>query len=64
MTDPLTTRFFCRNQQDQCTNLYDEASKAIAEAEESKMAPFTVFEYLAHPIGQRITNGRLVLSIR
>ena len=59
MTDHLVARFFCRNQQDQCTSLYDDAAQAIAEAEMNKMAPFTVFEYLAHPIMHRVTNGKL-----
>lgn len=61
MTDPLTTRFFCRNQQDEVTGLYEDAAKAIGEAEERKLAPFTVFEYLAHPVMHRVTNGRIKL---
>ena len=62
MTDPLTTRFFCRNQQDEFTGLHADAAKAIAEAEQRKMAPFTVLEYLAHPIMHRVTNGKIDLE--
>jgi hypothetical protein len=59
MTDPLAARFFCRNQQDAITGLHDTAAQAIAEAEEKKLAPFTVFEYLAHPVMHRLTNGKV-----
>jgi len=59
MIEPLPTRFFCRSQADECTDLYPDAAQAIKEAEQRRLAPFVVFEYMAHPIMHRVTNGRL-----
>ena len=54
---PLMTRYFCRSQSGDNTILCEDAATAIAEAERRKLAPFTVYEYLEHPIAQRVTNG-------
>ena len=55
---PLETPYFCRSQSGEFTGLYETPEKAIAEAEQRKIAPFTVFQYLEHPIMLRMTNGR------
>jgi len=56
MTGFPEKRFFCQDQKDQRTELHAAAGEAETEACTLGMAPFTIYELRAHPVGQRVTN--------